>query len=1234
MKHSKFFIELIVVYKLLVVFFVVLVLNLLSNQVKAVEKEYFINKAETATATIDDKGTLTITGTGVIGEGIDKVRYVNGYQKDVGKNNISEDNDVIISEFWEREDVDIKLSDVKEVIIQEGITGIENDIFSQCDNLIRIEIPSTVSYIGDKVFHYLYGLEEIIINKSNTNFSAENGVLFNKDKTQLICYPKGKTDLQYSVPETVKSIKELAFTNNGSIQAIQIPDSVTQIGVGAFRSCLSLKDIAVVETNLNYTTIDGVLFNKDKTELICYPSEKEGDTYEIEQTVKTIKEYAFSNNFYLKQIDIFRVENIERGAFYWAQLLEYVQLPRTMTQMGTAVFSGCNSLKNVIFPAGITKIEACTFTDCYELEEITFSSDITEIGDYAFVGCTNLKELAIPMGVTKIGTQVFQDCIGMEKLYIPKTVTEIESFGIDVRWTDIYCKSGTVAEKYLQEQDYEYIIDDVAPIVMVTYSELEKTKDPVNVTIRVIENVLPVEGWQSTLQGMKLTKNYSENTEETIILTDLVGNEAKVDIKVENIDNIAPKIIATYQKVAEETGVQVTLIGDEDLQELEGWTLSKDKKELVKQYNGSIEEQVIIKDLVGNETTVDIAKVDFVADVTYSSEEENQEKVDVTIVADRELKQLEGWTLSEDKKSLTKEFRENVKWAVTIEDAEGNTTTVKVEVNNVDNVPPEIKVNYNTIEPTKENILVTLTANEPVQVVDGWELSENKLVLTKEYNQNIEEEIEVKDLFGNTQKVAIVIKNYDAIPANIEVSYNRIDNDDKQIEVTLTANEQMQELEGWILSEDKKQLVKLYTQKTTEEIIVKDLAGNETTVPIKIGDFLVSLTYSNTENTKEDVVVTIQADTTLQELEGWTLSEDKYTLTKSYQQNTQELLTVKDTNNNAVVVRVQISNIDKMSPVAEVQYSEKAITNKDIIVSITVDEPVQELEGWTLSEDGLSLTKTYGQNTTEEVILKDLVGNETKVSIQIENIDKEAPEVDVKYEREYYNPDNQEEGYQTIVTITSNEVLQEVDGWVLSENGKSLIKTFEENTKEIVEVKDIVGNARNVEIDIGELNLEVQYHKIDSSSSVEIVIVSIISNRELKPLEGWQLSEDKKTLMKSYTENTNKYITVEDITGNISYVEVLITNIGISNVKGDINLDGKIDATDLLSVLRHISASKDEKVAIKHPDWILVGDKFNNADINTDQKVDVTDTLKMQRHIAAEKSELVQDKHPDWIITN
>ena len=76
------------------------------------ESEYFINKAETAIATIDDEGTLTITGTGVVGEGIDKVHYANGYQKDVGKNNISEDNDVIIMQSKYYNKSRLKINDI------------------------------------------------------------------------------------------------------------------------------------------------------------------------------------------------------------------------------------------------------------------------------------------------------------------------------------------------------------------------------------------------------------------------------------------------------------------------------------------------------------------------------------------------------------------------------------------------------------------------------------------------------------------------------------------------------------------------------------------------------------------------------------------------------------------------------------------------------------------------------------------------------------------------------------------------------------------------------------------------------------------------------------------------------------------------------------------------------------------------------------------------------------------
>lgn len=1128
-----------------------------TNEVKAAE-EVFINKAQTATATLDEEGTLTINGTGVVGEGIDKTRYVSSYQKDIGENNISEDNEIIISEFWNGKDLYFEGKDVRKVIIGEGITGIENDIFNQCDNLRSIEIPSTVSYIGDKAFHYTYGLEEIKINENNTHFSSDSGVLFDKNKTQLINYPKGKTDAQYVIPDTVTNIKGLAFTNNGLVKTIQISKNVEQVESNAFRSCHSLENIIVAEENPNYLTIDGILYNKDKTELICYPSEKQGKTYTIDENVKTIKEYAFSNNYHLEDVDVSTVEAIERGAFYGIQTLKKVKLPEAITQMGTAVFSGDISLKEVTLPKGITKLEACTFTDANGLLKVNLPSTITEIGDYAFTGCSYLQELAIPVGTKKIGKQILQSCYKIEKLYIPSTVEEIGSLGEKLSNTDIYCKGGTFAQEYLEKNQYECKIDNVAPVMIITYSELEKTKQPVDVIIRTLESVAPIGSWESTLEGKKMTKNYTQNTEEKISLTDLVGNVAQAEIKIENIDTEVPNILVTYEKV-EGTNVKVTLVSNEELQQLEGWTLSEDKKELVKQYEKQTEDEVLVKDLAGNETTVQISITDFTAQVTYSSIEPTKENVNITITSDRELKELEGWILSENKMSLTKEATENVKWAVNISDKDGNLTTVKVEVNNIDKNPPEIEVNYSTTELTKEEIKVTLTSNEAMQELEGWTLSKDKLTLEKAYKENVQQEIEVKDLLGNAKKVNIVIENYDTTPENIEVSYN------------------------------------------------------------------------TKEPTKENVTATITSKVALQELEGWVLSEDKLTLTKTYEDNVKETVTIHEEGNKEIAVRIEISNIDRITPEIQVEYNNQEITSQDVVATIKSNEPLQTLEGWKLSEDKLSLTKSYDENKTEQVTIIDLAGNEKQVTIAVQNIDKVAPTIQINYKKQLNNPENEAEGYETIVTITADEVIREIEGWTLSENGRSLTKSYKENIKEEIEVSDIIGNKVIANIDIGELKLEVKYHNL-GTSSIDVVTVSIVANRELKTIEGWELSADKKMLTKSFAENVNKYITVEDITGNVSYIEVLITDIGKSLIKGDINQDGKIDTADLLSILRHIAVTKSEDTDKEHVDWVLEGNKFELADVTGDNKIDTADALKLQRHIAAEKSESVKEKHPDWII--
>ena len=131
----------------------------------------------------------------------------------------------------------------------------------------------------------------------------------------------------------------------------------------------------------------------------------------------------------------------------------------------------------------------------------------------------------------------------------------------------------------------------------------------------------------------------------------------------------------------------------------------------------------------------------------------------------------------------------------------------------------------------------------------------------------------------------------------------------------------------------------------------------------------------------------------MKELEGWTLSRDKMSMTKSYENNTTERVTVEDLVGNTQTVEVKINNIDKTFNKPTVGYSITTITKEKVVVTITADEAMKEKEGWTLAEDKMSMTKTYEGNTTENVTVEDLVGNTQTVEVKINNIDKEAPSI-------------------------------------------------------------------------------------------------------------------------------------------------------------------------------------------------------------------------------------------------
>lgn len=155
--------------------------------------------------------------------------------------------------------------------------------------------------------------------------------------------------------------------------------------------------------------------------------------------------------------------------------------------------------------------------------------------------------------------------------------------------------------------------------------------------------------------------------------------------------------------------------------------------------------------------------------------------------------------------------------------------------------------------------------------------------------------------------------------------------------------------------------------------------------PMDMVDPDCTVTYSNNGNpTNEDVTVTIQANEQLQPVEGWTLSDDGMSLTKTYSDNTSETVTVKDLTGNAIEVPVNVTGIDKEGTTVKVK---NETTEDGVLVTIETSEPIQTPDGWTKVSD-TKYTKLYTENTSEDIIVYDLAGNATKAHVTVSSISK------------------------------------------------------------------------------------------------------------------------------------------------------------------------------------------------------------------------------------------------------
>lgn len=291
------------------------------------------------------------------------------------------------------------------------VTAIGEKAFYNCNYITGVAIPECVTSIGDWAFFGCSSLLDIAIPDGVTDIG---------EGAFSCCF-----DLcSISIPESVTAIGNEAFYGCG-LTSVELPSNLTSVGTGLFRGCDDLVDLRLSGKDETYSLdSDGVLFNKEKTELVCSLLDING-TYVIPEGVTSIGDYAFYSSDEMTEVIIPQsVTSIGEYAFAYSDLA-CITIPGSVAHIGDCAFQFCKTLTDVVISEGVTSIGDYAFNNCKALPRITLPRGITDIGEDTFAYCYQLSEVVMPEGITSIGGYAFYSCERLSNIVIPESVTDI-----------------------------------------------------------------------------------------------------------------------------------------------------------------------------------------------------------------------------------------------------------------------------------------------------------------------------------------------------------------------------------------------------------------------------------------------------------------------------------------------------------------------------------------------------------------------------------------------------------------------------------------------------------------------------------------------------------------------------------------------------------------------------------------------------------------------------------------